>query len=157
MSKDGFYKVVVIALLLLNIGTLGYLWQSGKQGEERRHGGPGPAPFIIEKLQLDDSQKAQFEKLRDAHHERTEQLRHESAQLHDALFSMLKNDVIDSAAVDSLNKLILVNVQQKEALNFNHFKELKSILKPEQYKLYDEFIEQIARQFAPPPPPGRRP
>jgi hypothetical protein len=77
--------------------------------------------------------------------------------LHDALFNTLTN--ADTGAVDSLMVQIAKNDEAKELLNYHHFKELKTILKPEQYHLYDEFIEDIARQFGPRqgPPPGERP
>lgn len=155
MSKETFYRIIILALLVLNFGVLAYLWK-GKNAEPkdmgRYHKGE-PAPFIIESLQLDESQQAKFDGLRDKHQHDSRQLREESKQLHDALFKLLHDEVVDSTKTDSLMLLIAANNRAKEMVNFNHFRELKTILKPEQYKLYDEFIEAIAKRFGPPPPP----
>ena len=156
MSRESFYRVIIIALLVLNFGILGFLWM-GRHGDMPPGRRPEPAGFIIEKLQLDDAQQARFQQLRNTHHKRDMELREESRNLHDALFSLLKNEAADSAKIDNLYNLISVNDRAKEQLNFNHFKELKTILKPEQQKLYQEFIEDIAKQFGPPPPHGGRP
>ena len=154
MKKENFYKIIIIALLLLNFGVLGYLWSGGRNNHmppPHDGRGEGPAGFIIERLQLDAQQQEAFQKLRDAHHVKADELKEESRQLHDVLFAGLTDSSINQPQVDSLMTLIAQNDHAKETLNYNHFKELKSILKPEQYKLYDEFIGDIARRFGPPP------
>ena len=87
------------------------------------------------------------------HHPPRFRVREESKNLHDALYKELHKQMVDSNVVDRFMQLIVVNAKQREMVNFNHFRDLKTILKPEQYKLYDEFIEAIARRFGPPPPP----
>ncbi|OSZ78654.1 hypothetical protein CAP35_10510 [Chitinophagaceae bacterium IBVUCB1] len=155
MSKETFYRVIIVSLLLLNLGVLAYLWMGRDAAPQDmgRYRQGEPAPFIIKSLQLDEAQQVQFDGLRDKHQHNTRQLREESKQLHDALFKLLHDEVVDSTKTDSLMLLISANNRAKEMVNFNHFRELKTILKPEQYKLYDEFIESIARRFGPPPHP----
>lgn len=157
MRKEVFYRVIIVALLLLNFGVLGYLWmgkkemhqQGGPEGDRRKE----PAEFIIKSLQLDEQQQMKFEELKHEHQRNMQIVREESKSLHDALYKELHKQTVDSNVVDSFMQLIVVNARQREMVNFNHFRDLKTILKPEQYKLYDEFIEAIARRFGPPPPP----
>lgn len=106
MRKDKFYRIVIIALLLLNFGVLAYLWigNNKPEGHHPRH--EEPAGFIIESLQLDGAQQEQFNELKHAHHQASRELRQEGRDLHDALFRLLTNDVIESTAVDSLHILI---------------------------------------------------
>jgi Spy/CpxP family protein refolding chaperone len=154
MKKERFYAIIIIALLLLNFGVLGYLWMGGRNNHmhpPRDGRGEGPAGFIIERLQLDEQQQQAFQKLRDAHHTKADELKEQSKQFHDALFVTLTDAHSNQGQVDSLMSLIAQNDHAKEELNYTHFKELKTILKPEQYKLYDEFIGDIARRFGPPP------
>jgi protein CpxP len=155
MKKDKFYQVIIVALLLLNFGVLGYLFMGKNNGHHMPPGRggrrEGPASFIIERLQLDEQQQQAFEKLKEVHRSSADQLKDESRQLHDALFATLTDTTAIQVSIDSLNSLIAKNDNARELLNYNHFKELKTILKPEQYKLYDEFIDDIARRFAPPP------
>lgn len=157
MRKEVFYRVIIVALLLLNFGVLGYLWmgkkemhqQAGPEGDRRKE----PAEFIIKSLQLDEQQQMKFEELKHEHQHNMQMVREESKNLHDALYKELHKQMVDSNVVDSFMQLIVVNAKQREMVNFNHFRDLKTILKPEQYKLYDEFIEAIAHRFGPPPPP----
>ena len=131
MRKEWFYKVIIIVLLLLNFGVLGYLWTSNKPHSGGIPPHDEPAGFIIGRLQLDQDQRMEFEKLKHAHQKASRYLKEESRQLHDALFSTL-HDVSDSAIVDSILSQIAKNDSAKEQLNYNNFKELKAILKPEQ-------------------------
>lgn len=156
MRKEVFYRVIIVALLLLNFGVLGYLWK-GKQEVNEGRGAEGdrrkePAEFIIKSLQLDEEQQMKFEELKHEHQHNMQMVREESKNLHDGLYKELHKQTVDSNVVDSFMQLIVVNAKQREMVNFNHFRDLKTILKPEQYKLYDEFIEAIARRFGPPPP-----
>lgn len=151
MRKDIFYKVIIITLLLLNFCTLGYLWIGKKEIEGEHERRKEPADFIIKSLQLDDEQQIKFEELKHRHQQDTRIIREESKNLHDALYKQLHEQTIDSVLVDSFIQLIVVNAKQREIVNFNHFRDLKTILKPEQHKLYDEFIEAIAQRFGPPP------
>jgi len=156
MRKEVFYRVIIVALLLLNFGVLGYLWMGKQEGREGPEGDrrKEPADFIIKSLQLDERQQGEFEDLKHQHQEDTRAVREEGKQLHDGLYKELHKQTVDSAVVDSFMQLILVNTKQRELINFNHFRDLKTILRPEQYKRYDEFIEAIARRFGPPPPPN---
>lgn len=160
MKRDRFYKVIIIALLVLNFALLGYMWVGNRHIQHAlpQHG--EPAGFIIERLQLDQNQQLAFEKLKHAHQKASRHLKEESRRLHDALFSSLHEVPDNHTNVDSILLLIAQNDSAKEQLNYSHFKELKTILKPEQYKLYDAFIEDIARRFGPPQGPhstGRPP
>lgn len=155
MRKEVFYRVIIVALLLLNFGVLGYLWMGQKemhqQGETEVDRRKEPADFIIKSLQLDEEQQMKFEELKHEHQHNMQMVREESKNLHDGLYKELHKQTVDSNVVDSFMQLIVVNTQQREMVNFNHFRDLKTILKPEQYKLYDEFIEAIARCFGPSP------
>lgn len=167
MRKEHFYKIAIIVLLLLNLGTLGYLFMGNKRP---MHGPPpgheGPAGLIIERLQLDEEQQQKFEEQRFEHQSKIRAVRKESGELHDALFSLLKNEAIDSIKKDSLQNAIRLVEIKKDEITFEHFQQLKSILKPEQLPLFDGLIEEIGRRLtdnAPgggrrdgPPPPHRR-
>lgn len=156
MRKERFYRFVILALLLLNLGVLVYLLR-GNNGQDEQAARREPAGFIIERLQLDSQQQEVFDRLKHKHQRASRLLKDESKTLHDALFKTLVQQGTDKLLVDSLMKEIAENDAAKEQLNYEHFKELKMLLKPEQRKLYDEFIEDIARQFGPRqgPPPHR--
>lgn len=162
MSKEGFYRVVIIALLLLNLGTLGYLWTAQSRAPQPPEGHRGPGGrhnpmdrLIISRLKLDDSQIPKFEELKHDHHSRMMVLQDEAAQLHDRYFSLLKAEHEDTAARNELMQQLSENNRKRESLNFEHFRDLKGILRPDQQSLFDSFVEELGQEFS--THPGRRP
>lgn len=164
MKKERFYAVVIIALLLLNLGTLGYLWRG------KRHAPPPPPPphgahgdagrIIVRELKLDEAQRKAFEEFKHKHRKSTDSLQRLIRQSQVALFGLVKQDVMDTVARDSL----LNNIEQYEAakhlVTIEHFGDIRSILRPEQKDLFNDLMEDIGTQITGPgrqgPPPPRR-
>jgi Spy/CpxP family protein refolding chaperone len=166
MNKLRFLTVTVILLLLLNIGTLVYLFIS-RQSQQGPPGREGAADFIIEQLKLDPAQQKEFAGLRRQHQDIIRNARDEDRKLHDLYFSLLKTDAPDKATIDSVSLLIAEQRKQIESATFDHFQQLRKICRDDQKKLFDATIDEIARRMAPkgpgqggpgpggPPPPGR--
>lgn len=157
MKKDSFFKVVILLLLLLNAGILIYLWLP----HDNRLPGKGPERperIIIDRLKLDEQQRDQFRQLRDEHHAKMVQIQYETAHLHDSLFHLLQQSPIDTATKSRLLQEIAKNQMQKEEITFQHFEKLRDILRPEQQKLFYDFVadlsKQILRSGEGPPPQG---
>lgn len=170
MPKTTLLTVAIVALLLLNLGTLAVVWRQrapmGHRGPGRRDGlrpedrplhDRGPARQISRLLQFDEAQERQFRTLRDRHHARTLELRREARALHRRLYLVL----LDSAATirrDSLLAAIAANERTRATLNYDHFAELRALCRPAQRTHFRALMEQVADQFvgagAPPPRPG---
>jgi protein CpxP len=147
---------LILLLLLLNFGILGFLWQG--RGHDRHEGGPPPPPdrMIIERLQLNDRQQEQFEGFRDEHHAQMVDLQERSAVLHKQLFALLKDKQVNARAKDSIMNLLQQNSNQREEITFEHFRKLRSILTPRQQAEFDSFVEEVSeRILGPHRGPGR--
>lgn len=155
MKKDTLFIAVIIALLLLNFGTLGFLFLQQKQGI-MPHRPPRPDKLIIEKLQLNDAQIEQFEQSKRKHRQGMNYFDQEAAQLHATYFSLLKTDTYNEAEKDSLEKILAQNQTQKDSITFLHFEELKSICTKEQLPKFNILIEEIGEILTSPPPKHRR-
>jgi periplasmic protein CpxP/Spy len=148
MKKDMFYRVVIIILLLLNTGTLGFVWvNNGKPKMERGHRPPRPDGIIIDRLQLDEQQKEQFFASRNEHHEHMVVIQRESSTLHKDLFALLQQPVVDTVLKDSILTRIQALNLRKEEVTFHHFQQLRSMLRPEQVGRFDELVEDISQQI----------
>lgn len=177
MKNDHFYKIVIVLLLLLNAGTLGYLWLSkDKPGHSPADMRPGPGHrnhvdrLMSEKLQLSAEQEDLFHGLKMEHNEQMIELQKQERKLHTDLFILLKAKNIDTAAKNNYLVQLERNDRMKEEVTFEHFRKLRAILKPEQEPKFDELVEEIASQILshrrigrgpqgppdgpPPPPPG---
>jgi hypothetical protein len=160
MRTDSFYKIVIVLLLLVNIGTLGYLILPKRAAhtegnEARHHGPPRPDRIIIERLNLTEPQQELFEGLKHEHHGQMMDIQEESGKLHKALFELLKKDNVDIQVKDSLLVLIQQTNLQKEQVTFDHFQKLRAILTENQKNEFDDFVEDISQRIMGPHRPGR--
>jgi periplasmic protein CpxP/Spy len=160
MKKMTFLIVSIVLLLVLNAVTLFILFQRhpGNDHGPRGDRGKGPADYIVKQLKLDAPQQQQFEELRNQHHDFTRDGEREDERLHDLYFSMLKSDNPDKSKVDSVATLIGRQREKLAAATFDHFQKLRAICRDDQKKLFDNTIDEIAKQVTGhpgPPPPGR--
>ncbi|MEI9945048.1 MAG: periplasmic heavy metal sensor [Chitinophagaceae bacterium] len=155
MKKINFLVLCVVLLLLLNIGTLAFLfYRPGHEKKDDRHPSKDPAGFIISKLKLDTEQQNQFEQLRRKHHDSAKIMQDEDRRLHDAFFDLLKTDNPDKNKVNELADLVAAQ-QKTLAINaFDHFMQLRAICHDDQKKLFDENINEITKAVAQGRPPG---
>jgi Spy/CpxP family protein refolding chaperone len=160
MNKQRFLWATIILLLVLNLGTMAWLFYAHNKQEEGRPPG-GAADFIVEQLQLDQQQQEQFFELRQQHRAVIRQAQEEDKRLHDTYFGLLKTDTPDKKMVDSIAVLMAAQRSRMETANFDHFAQLRKICRDEKQKqLFDETIDEIARNIAAPRgpmPPGGRP
>jgi protein CpxP len=147
MKTDSFYKIVIVALLLLNLWTLVYLLKTEKAPPPHPDGPRKTDQMIIERMSLDEKQQELFDELKHEHHSQMLEIQKESGRLHRSLFKLLQNEVIDTAAKDSLLLLIQQTNMDKELVTFDHFQKLRGILRPEQYKGFDDFVEELSRRI----------
>ncbi len=159
MKKINFLILAVIILVLLNLGTLGFLFYSQKKERVKTelHPGKDPAAFISDQLKLDAQQQAQFEELRRKHQQDSREMHREDERLHDAFFDLLKTGQPDRNKADSLAGLVAAQ-QKRLALNaFDHFTQLRAICRDDQKELFDKNINEITKIVAKGRPPGGPP
>jgi protein CpxP len=162
MNRTKLLTIAVLGLLVLNTGTLGMLLLRGPA--HHPHGdmpppppGEGPKRIIIERLHFDEAQQKQYEALIDDHRKRTAELHEASRNLHKELYSLLAADTADKAKADALILQIAENQKATDHLNFDHFRQIKAVCRPEQLSDFNRLSEELSELFAPkgPPPPGR--
>ena len=156
MKKETLLTTAVIALLLLNFGTLGFLFF------RRPPHPPGTGPRqldrqIVETLALDAGQKGKFEQLKLAHHEQMRNSDRDYRQALENYFSLLKSETILSAQQDSLQAILSQIQQERAKVTFQHFKDLKTLCTPEQQKNFVALLPdlmQVILPLRPNAPPG---
>ncbi|UZR99358.1 hypothetical protein [Chondrinema litorale] len=146
-----FYKWALIAMILLNIGLLTFLVINKPQPHrlgntlhpnERRAFREVAANI----LQLDEQQKSQFIELTKKHNRQMRAIEMKQKEILKVYFGKLleKNDTTNA------NKLIgEVNKLEKEKIEvtYEHFEEVKSILKDNQYIGYEEFVDKALEKL----------
>jgi Spy/CpxP family protein refolding chaperone len=158
-SKIKLLAGLVVALVIINVSMMGYLWFAPHGPGER--GGPrdgrGPAGLVIKELKFDDKQREQFEKLREEHHASMMEIDKASHQLHNQLFKSLGNSA-DSSRQHLSDSLIAEIAKQdisRETITFHHLSEVRKLCNPEQQKLFDDMIAKASERRPEGPPPPR--
>ena len=156
MNKTKLLSIAVICLVLINLGMMSIILFRGKPPKQGHHqDGEGPKKIIIERLQFDEEQQKQYEIIITEHRSKTKELNKRSRELHDELYSLLKNNAIDKTISDSLIKTIAENQKAMENSNFDHFQKIKAICKDGQIENFNDFVLDLTHLFGPKNGPPR--
>ena len=148
MKKETLLTIAVIALLLLNFGTLGFLW-FGRPPHPPGAGRQQLDRHIVEALHLNAEQRQQFEQLKSAHHE---QMLAGDRAYRDALgayFALLKTEAIVETRRDSLQSVLSQIQNDRASATFQHFREVKNLCTPEQKKAFDALLPELMEVILP--------
>ncbi|MEZ4901714.1 MAG: hypothetical protein R2822_08140 [Spirosomataceae bacterium] len=146
--------LIVITLLLVNLGMLGWLLFTPKAHDRRQP----PLDLLARELHFNAEQKKQYNLLKDAHHTQAKAIRDSAMMIKKALFNQLNRPLsdqeIDKATHEIAEKMAIV-----DHLTFKHFREVRQLCTPAQQQRFDEVIEDVLRHLAggpagdrPPPP-----
>ncbi len=150
MKKETLLTWAVIGLLLLNFGTLGYLFFRRPPHPPGSQSAHQLGLRIAETLHFTPEQQQEFDKRKRAHHEHILQLDKNYADALGDYFALLKNDSLVSAQHDSL-LTVLSNIQKERAtITFLHFNDLKSMCTPEQRQHFDTLVPELMQVILPP-------
>ena len=148
MTKTKLLTVAVITLLILNVATLTFIFMH----KPPMHDGEGPKQLIIERLHFDEAQQKEYSIMVDDHRAKSKNLNKVSRDLHNELYSLLKEKTTDKQKSDSLINLISENQKACDNLNLDHFQQIKLICKDNQIPFYNNLVADLTHLFSPHPP-----
>ncbi len=170
-GNSKFNAFALIVLVLLNIVTVAALLLKQPEqhateiimppGPDRPHGPPGhkgPGNFIVNELELNEEQRAQFDALKETHHTTMKGIHDQVKAKKEALFEAIGGD---EATATAIAQEIGALQTQLEMATYQHFTALRNICTPEQQTKLDGLMKEIMRHMAPgpkgrpggPPPP----
>ena len=155
MRTNKLLAFAAIALLIIN-GVLIYLLWTEKNSDKKSER-PSRKDRFAEELKLDDKQKEEHKKLKDAHFEYMRPLFDSVSSYRTNLFKLSK----DSVANDSLVNFYTHKLSETHSLiarnTYEHFKNVRALLNPEQQIKYDEMIQKMmSRRGGAPGKPGEK-
>lgn len=161
MKKDNFYKIIIVVLLLLNLGTLGFLlWrnpQAAKVDVMPIQKEEAPLRYMADELGLDEAQFAQLRKIARQHGRSLDSIQQQITHGRTSLYLLAKSSEIDTAARNKYLKQIEANESAKHIITLAHFQEIRAMLTEEQKERFNVFVEDMARHMARPPNRRRGP
>ena len=142
MSKNKFYAIVIVGLLISN-GILVFFMS---QKDHRRKPPRSPKEIVIKRLNFDESQIALYNVLIEGHGEKMHELMKSIRESRNDLYSKILDD--DKSNVQaSLIESIARNQGQLEQLNYSHFQDIKSLCMPNQLDDFEELSKDLAKIF----------
>ncbi|MFY0593995.1 Spy/CpxP family protein refolding chaperone [Roseivirga sp.] len=143
LSNNKYLGGVVIALALINVVLLAFLWKGYQANQKSRP--KGGLKVLEERLKLDESQLKQLEGYRESHFELVQKLRRDSQEARKALHDLWGT----TNAYDKVNSLTqrLGELQVSiEKATYDHFAQIRAICSPEQQAIFDELIKDVLKQ-----------
>lgn len=156
MKKEKLLTISVVILLLLNLGTLCFLFLSGPPPRFLHNKHQPVDKLIVSELNLTEVQEAQFEKMRHEHHEAMVALDEENRHLVKQYFDLIYATNSDTLLKDSFETQISVIQVKKAAITFEHFEQLKMICTIEQKTRFETLLPKLIFMLTT-PPQGARP
>lgn len=151
MEKTKLLTVAVIGLLVINVGTLGFLLLGPKGHRPPHEGRHQPKEIITEKLHFDAAQQKEYAKLIQWHHGQIEKLDGNIREAKNELYSQLSETATNAKAKDSLIAVINLNQKQIEETHFKHFEDIKKLCHKDQLEDFNSLTQELSRIFAPKP------
>ncbi len=145
MENLKFYKLAIALLLLLNIGTLTFLWTHRPPG-----GGGGPFMFLVKETSMDDAQKRAYEQLRTEHRAQMNSFRANNSLLRGKLFELLATQDANAPEVQQMIDSIASSRKQEEIVTFEHFRKVRALCRPDQQAKFDAAIGEAVQSLGPP-------
>ncbi|OYU96453.1 MAG: hypothetical protein CFE21_08650 [Bacteroidetes bacterium B1(2017)] len=149
MKKESVWKILVGILLILNLGTIGFLvWD---RPANQRNGGK-PDHILIDGLKLSAAQIQQFELLKKGHRNSMDSLAEIEKGIRKNIFEEVQKGIgNDSLQAIYLNQLSSIRTS-RDLITLAHFKDLYALCTPEQQTLYHNTIEEFAKRLMNPGP-----
>lgn len=154
MKRETLLMLAVVALLVLNLGIVAYLFMSRRPDGERKEMPQKGNQFdelVIAQLRLNTAQQEQFKNLKYQHRSAMQEYDTKYREVLGQYFSLLQEAKLNIAQRDSLQQLLTNIHGQKISTTFQHFLALKNICSPEQQPLFERLIPELPRVLTPPP------
>lgn len=142
MRTNKLLAFAVIALLIIN-GALIYLLWKGKKPHKRSGENKNMSEWLAKELNEDEKQKAEHTKLRDAHFASMKPLFDSVSAYKNGLFKLIKETSVSDSLVQSYTNKISQTEAEIAKNIFQHFKNVRAILNPDQQKKYEEIVQKM--------------
>ncbi|MEO7393646.1 MAG: hypothetical protein ABIU11_01820 [Chitinophagaceae bacterium] len=147
--KTSLNKILIfftIALLITNVVLVYFLWNNKKHYSGRHKGGER-GDWMVNELKLDDKQKAEHKKLKEAHFASLKPIFDSITAERSRLYNLLKEPVINDSLVSYYVKAIGDKHSLVSEYTFEHFKTMRAICTAEQKIKLDQIIQKIVKHM----------
>ena len=156
-TKFGFSFWVILVLVIMNIGLLGFLWvlHFKKPTHLPIAAKVDSEELFKRELQLDQQQFDSLKILREGHFRQRDSIQFEIMRLNRQVMEELFKNTPDTLLVQELFEQIGREQKEVGQITYDHFNEIKKICRPEQYERLKQLVFDAIELKQPPPPGGK--
>tara|TARA_B100000508_G_C11451880_1_gene274553 strand:+ start:1260 stop:1733 length:474 start_codon:yes stop_codon:yes gene_type:complete len=143
MNKINFHRTIIGVLIALNVFLVYQLLDKKHHRWGKNH---HPKHRLIEQLDFDETQVAEFEQLIEKHREAVKELDGKIVNTKQAIFEQLSDD--QPQVQDSLYKQIGQLQIAIEKAHFQHFLSVKALCREDQLDEFDALSKTITKVFS---------
>lgn len=145
MNKNKFYLSCIVALIISNIVLVGFMLMGGPPPPH------GPKHIIIQKLNFDEAQIKDYERLIKKHKNDIDAKLEEFKLAKKDLYNQLLETENSTKNAALLAKIGAVQVEM-EAIHYDHFLAIKTLCKPAQKNNFEVLVGELTKLFSHEPP-----
>lgn len=139
------YSIAIIVLLLLNLGLVGYLvfentWH--KKTTDK----PDTAELFAQKMGLTKEQRAKAKEMREGYFKVIRPMADSLRAVKISFYSQVNSGVATDSVLDNYQSKINDWQRKINKQTFDHFREVRAILTPEQQPKFDEFLQKMMQR-----------
>lgn len=144
MKQKQFYKYCAIILFLLNMALISFFFFSKPPppGLKNKQGKP-----VHDVMNLNQKQFNTFQKSARGHMKFMAEFDKNHNELLDKYFRIILDENPNQIKKDSLMNILLASEKKKIEATYQHFEEVKIILRPEQLHSYHQFLDEILKEI----------
>ena len=142
MNRNKFYQITITILIGINIVVLSFGLL--RQGPKKRIPNQSIRKEIVELLQLEEDQITEFNLLADDHRNKMRRLEMTKVDLLNTYFGSIQDTSLLQQKEEVLVELQKIESEKLE-VTYEHFKNFKEILNPEQASEFEIVMKKIVR------------
>lgn len=146
MKNSKALRIIVIAILAINIAIIGYLFLTKDLFLGNKP--PKPREIVIKKLDFSSDQIKRYDITITKHQNKIKALDDSIRNTKNKLYSRLKESSTEIYTNDSLVNQINNYQKQIEITHYNHFIEIKKICNKEQLEKFNALTNELSKIFS---------
>ncbi|UXP33952.1 hypothetical protein N6H18_08340 [Reichenbachiella agarivorans] len=140
-TYDQLKNITLVLLVLLNIGCIWIIFSKPDfRDKHNDRNGMFAGHLLEKKIGLDQQQIEAFKSLKESHQK---ELRSKMKEMHEMRKGILDNLDNDTFDIDAYSQKTASIQKELDKMAFEHFRELKSICRPDQYESFDKTMKEM--------------
>lgn len=144
-STNKFLVVAVILLLVVNIALVAFMVM-GKNKKPQAKDGKSPFDKMVNDLGMNETQKKEFDSLREAHFATIRPLFDSIRTTRQSLYSLIKEETLNDSLVSAYSNNITEKQSRADKLTINHFRTVRKMFTGDALIKYDEMVQKMMQR-----------